>query len=243
MPDYRFDWGLIADFAGPLFAGYVRLVQVALLGYAVAMALGIGLAVLRLSPSPLFAGPARLYIEILRGIPLFLFLFLVYYGLPQVTPVVLGPFTAAVLALGLTGAAYAAEIYRGALKGVDGGQWEAADAMGLSSGQRMRHVILPQATRIAIPPAMNLLVALLKGATFISVIGVADMFYVSRDISLRFFAPFEAYTFSGLVIIATTLALASAGIVLERRLSREKADDHGTPESPAGRPAASGLRT
>lgn len=220
MIDYRPDWGLIVDFAEPLFAGYVRLLQVALLGYVMAMTLGIALAVLQRSPSPLLSVPVRIYVDVLRGIPLFLFLFLVYYGLPQATSIVLGPFTAAVLALGLTGAAYAAEIYRGALIGVDEGQWEAADALGLSPSDRMRRVVLPQATRIAVPPAMNLLVALLKGATFVSVIGVADMFYVSRDISLRFFAPFEAYTFSGLVIIATTLALASAGVVLERRLSR-----------------------
>lgn len=233
MIDYRFDWGLIADFAGPLFAGFVTLLQVALVGYVLAMVLGIGIAILRLSPSPLIAGPARLYVEVLRGIPLFLFLFLVYYGLPQVSALVLGPFTAAVLALGLTGAAYAAEIYRGALKGVDPGQWEAADAMGLSPRHRMRDVILPQATRIAVPPAMNLLVALLKGATFISVIGVADMFYVSRDISLRFFAPFEAYTFSGLVIVATTLVLAGAGVLLERRLAHDHAVAVATPAADA----------
>jgi His/Glu/Gln/Arg/opine family amino acid ABC transporter permease subunit len=153
--DYRPDWGLILDFAGPLFAGYVRLLQVALLGFAFAMVLGIVLAVARLSPSPLFSVPVRVYVDVLRGIPLFLFLFLVYYGLPQVTPLVLGPFTAAVLALGLTGAAYAAEIYRGALMGVDSGQWEAADALGLSAADRMRRVVLPQATRIAVPSSVS----------------------------------------------------------------------------------------
>jgi ABC-type amino acid transport system permease subunit len=100
------------------------------------------------------------------------------------------------------------------------GQWEAADAMGLSPFQRFRDVVFPQAVRIAVPPAMNLLIALLKGATFISVIGVADMFYVSRDVSLQFFAPFELYTFSGTVIIAVTLLLAGLVTLLERRLSR-----------------------
>lgn len=220
MIDYRLNWSLVTDNLDRLLAGLWILVQVAAVGYAMAVGLGLVLALLRRSRLPLFSAPARIYIEVLRGIPLFLFLFLVYYGAPQVTPIVPPPFTAAVAALGLTGAAYAAEIFRGAIIGVDDGQWEGATALGLTPFQRFRDVIGPQALRIALPPSMNLLVALLKGATFVSVIGVADLFYVSRDISLRYFAPFEVYTAAGLTVIGITLMLATLATRVEIRLGR-----------------------
>jgi His/Glu/Gln/Arg/opine family amino acid ABC transporter permease subunit len=217
---YQPDWGLVADNLDRLMAGLGLLLLIAAFSYAMAMTLGLVFTLMRSSSHPILRIPAAAVVEGLRSIPLFLFLFLVYYGAPQVSPLVLSAFVAAVVALGLTGAAYASEIYRGALLGVDEGQWEAADALGLSPSDRLRFVVLPQAFRIAIPPALNLLVALLKGATFVSVIGVADMFYVSRDISLQFFAPFELYTFSGLTIIAVTLTLAGAVAFLERHLDR-----------------------
>lgn len=220
MFEYRLNWGLVTDNLDRLFEGLLILLQVAALAYLIAVVAGVLLALMRMSRLVLVRWPATVVIELLRGVPLFLFLFLVYYGAPQVTPLVLPPFIAAVVALAMTGAAYAAEIYRGAVGGVPDGQTEAADAIGLSPVQRFRYVLFPQAFRIAIPPAANLLVALLKGATFISVIGVADMFYVSRDVSLQFFAPFELYTFSGVVIIGITLLLAGGVALLERRMSR-----------------------
>lgn len=219
MGGYRFDWGLVGDRMGDLLGGYAILLQVAAAGFGLAALAGILIAAAARSESVLIALPARAWVEVLRGIPVFLLLLLVYYGLPQITPVVLGPFTAAVLTFAVTGSAYAAEIYRGAFKAVDVGQWEAAAALGLSGWRRLRHVIAPQAVRVAVPPLVNLLVGLLKGATFVSVIGVADMFYVSRDISLQFFAPFEAYTFSGAVVVATTMVIAGLAVLLERRLA------------------------
>lgn len=218
MFEYELDWGLVIDNLDRLMSGLWIILAVAVLSYALAMTGGLALTLLRVSPLHVARLPAVAIVETLRGIPLFLFLFLVFYGAPQVSDLVLSPFAAAVSALALMGAAYASEIFRGALLGVDAGQWEAADAMGLSPFNRLRDVILPQAFRIALPPALNLLIALLKGATFISVIGVADMFYVSREVSLRFFAPFELYTFSGLTIIGVTLLLATAVGAFERRL-------------------------
>jgi His/Glu/Gln/Arg/opine family amino acid ABC transporter permease subunit len=217
---YRLRWDLVADNVGGLVSGLVILLQITALGFALAMILGLVVAVARTARSPLLRGPALAYTELMRGIPLFLFLFLVYYGAAQVSPVVLSPFVAAVLALGLTGSGYATEIYRGALQAVDPGQREAAFAMGLTPGQAFRDVVLPQALRIAVPPGMNLLVALLKGSTFVSVIGVADVFYLSRIVSQRFFAPFEMYTVSGLMIIAVTLCLAGFAVLVEKRFAR-----------------------
>lgn len=220
---YRYDWSLVTANLDRLFVGLGVLLLVSLLGYLLAMSVGLVLALLRMSPFVPVRYPATIVVEVFRGIPLFLLLFLVYYGLPTVGSLVLPPITAAVISLAITGAAYAAEIYRGALLSVEHGQREAADALGLSGLQSLRDVVLPQAFRIAVPPGLSLFIALLKGATFVSVIGVADMFYVSRDISLQFFAPFELYTFSGVVIISITLALAGGVTLLERRLARSVA--------------------
>lgn len=217
---YRYRWDIVAENLDQLVDGLVITLQVTVVGYALAVVLGLAVAVLRLSPSRVLRAPVSLWVLVLRGVPLFIFLFWVYYGVAAFAGLALSPFTAAALALGLTGSAYAAEIYRGALSAVDPGQREGALAMGLSRGQALRDVLLPQALRIAVPPSLNLLIALLKGATFVSVIGVADMFYVSRVVSLRTFTPFEMYTVAGLVIVAVVIALAGLVFLLERRLAR-----------------------
>lgn len=216
---YRYRWDIVAANLDGLVDGLLITLQVTAVGYALAMVLGLAVALLRLSRSAVLRGPASVWVTVLRGVPLFIFLFWVYYGIAAFLGLALSPFTAAALALGLTGSAYAAEIYRGALSAVDPGQREGALAMGLSRGQALRDVLLPQALRIAVPPSMNLLIALLKGATFVSAIGVADMFYLSRVVSVRFFAPFEMYTVAGLVIIAVVIALAGLVFLLERRLA------------------------
>ena len=97
-----------------------------------------------------------------------------------------------------------AENYRGALQAVDPGQAEAATAVGLGPGTTFRTVIAPQAARIVLPPSINVLIALLKGATIISVIGLADMFYVARTVSFETFSPFELYTAAAVLIIGVT---------------------------------------
>jgi ABC-type amino acid transport system permease subunit len=113
-----------------------------------------------------------------------------------------------------------AEIYRTALLAVPTGQRESAAAIGLSRLQGFALVVLPQAVRTAIPPAMNLLVMLLKGATLISVIGVADMFYVAKIVAVNEFKPFELYTAAALLIVAVTLVMATLAGLAERRMSR-----------------------
>jgi ABC-type amino acid transport system permease subunit len=113
-----------------------------------------------------------------------------------------------------------AEIYRTAFLAVPSGQRESAAAIGLSRTQAYWSVILPQALRTALPPAMNLFVMLLKGATLISVIGVADMFYEAKLVAINSFKPFELYTAAAVLIVAVTLVAALLSGLVERRLSR-----------------------
>jgi His/Glu/Gln/Arg/opine family amino acid ABC transporter permease subunit len=220
MNGYQFNWSVVSDNLGGLASGLEVTVEVALAGMAIAMVVGLLVALLRLSRLPLLAVPAAAYIQVMRGVPLFVFLFWLYYGLAKLLGIALGPFVAGALALGLTGSAYMAEVYRGGLQAIDPGQREAAQAMGLSRWQAFRDVIAPQALRLVIPPTVNVFVGLLKGATIVSIIGVADMLYLSQVVSLRTFTPFELYTVAGLVLVAVTVAVAGFAYLLERHTSR-----------------------
>jgi His/Glu/Gln/Arg/opine family amino acid ABC transporter permease subunit len=217
---YHYDWSIVWDNLGPLWRGLLVTVQIAALGMALALVLGLIVVSMRMARSPLLSRLARAYIWFMRGVPLFVFLFWVYYGLARTAHIVLGAFAAGVVALGLTGSGYMAEIYRGGLQAVDPGQREAGLAIGLSRGTTFQRILLPQAIRIILAPTVNLFVGLLKGATIIGILGVADMIYFAQIESLRTFRPFELYTAAGLILVAVTLAVAGFAALLDRRLGR-----------------------
>jgi His/Glu/Gln/Arg/opine family amino acid ABC transporter permease subunit len=217
---YDFRWSTIWEHRGELFSGLWLTLQVAGLAFVLACVLGLPVAVLRMSRSPLLSVPASWWVALMRGVPLIVMLYWLYYAAAGRRWFVLSEFRAGVFALGLTGSGYMAENYRGALQAVDPGQREAATAVGLGPGTAFRSVIFPQAARIVVPPAINVLIGLLKGATIVSVIGLADMFYVARTVSFDTFSPFELYTAAAVIVIGVTLAIALCSWVLERHLAR-----------------------
>jgi polar amino acid transport system substrate-binding protein len=146
---------------------------ISVLSFALASPLGIIFATLRLYTGPPGRWLAAAYVELFRGTPLLLQLYVLYFGLADV--VRLSPMTAAVLGLALNYGAYEAEVYRGALSSVPAGQTEAARALGLSRWQALRHVVFPQALRTALPAVTNDFVALLKDSSLISVITVVEL--------------------------------------------------------------------
>jgi His/Glu/Gln/Arg/opine family amino acid ABC transporter permease subunit len=210
----------VSDHLGALLDGLLLTVELSLLGFAIAVLLGLPLALAGSSRSPLLRVPATGWVALARGVPLLIVIFWIYYAAADKGLFTTGAFVAGVLSLGLTGSGYMAEIYRTALLAVPAGQRESAAAIGLSRLQAFALVVLPQAVRTAIPPAMNLLVMLLKGATLISVIGVADMFYVAKLVAVNEFKPFELYTAAALLVIAVTLIMALLAGLAERRMSR-----------------------
>ena len=157
-------------------------ISVSICSMALAMALGLPIAMMRLyGPTPL-RWLAVLYVELFRGTPVLLLLYLLYYGLPSILAqldlgVTFKPtdFTVAILAFGLNYAAYEAEIYRAGLSSIPVGQWEAAASLGMSPATTFRRVILPQALRTIIPPVTNDFVALFKDTSLVSVIGVIEL--------------------------------------------------------------------
>ncbi|MEO6601248.1 MAG: amino acid ABC transporter permease, partial [Polyangiaceae bacterium] len=164
---------LTAAQLGLFIQGALLTIVISVLAFGIALPFGIVLAVVRSHAGPVARFVASAYIEVFRGTPVLLQLYVLYYGLSSF--VRLGPITAAVLGLGLNYAAYEAEVHRGALNALPRGQAEAASSLGLSRLQVLRHVLLPQSIRIALPALTNDFVALLKDSSLVSVITVVEL--------------------------------------------------------------------
>ncbi|HWZ92409.1 MAG TPA: ABC transporter substrate-binding protein/permease [Polyangiaceae bacterium] len=158
---------------GLFFQGALLTVLISVCAFGLALPLGVVLAVVRSQAGPVARFLATAYVEVLRGTPVLLQLYVLYYGLSSF--VRLGPIVAAILGLGLNYAAYEAEVHRGALAALPRGQAEAASSLGLSRLQALRHVLLPQSLRIALPSLTNDFVALLKDSSLVSVITVVEL--------------------------------------------------------------------
>jgi cystine transport system permease protein len=167
-------------------------------GMAFGLVLGFILALGRTSKLFLIRWPSRIYISYMRGTPMLVFLFLLYFGLPNVG-IQFTAVTAALIGFSLHSSAYMAEIIRSAINSVDKGQWEAATALGMSYMQSMHSVIIPQATRIAIPPLSNVLLDLIKASSLAAMITVPDLFQRAKIIGGREFDYMTVYILVGLI--------------------------------------------
>jgi len=220
MNNYQYNWSVVWESLPELRQGLIITLQVSLVGMAIAIAFGLIFATGRLSQYTYIRNFSVGVVDLSRSIPLFVLLFWIYYGLSLKFQINLSAFQAGAIALGITGGAYMAEVFRGGINAVDLGQREAALAIGLTQSRAFSLVILPQAVRIIIPQAVNVYVGLLKGATIVSVIGVADMIYVAQYVSLNSFTPFEMYSAVGVAFIALTVSIAGLAYLLEKRLNR-----------------------
>ncbi|GAB4000078.1 ABC transporter substrate-binding protein/permease [Nocardioides marmoraquaticus] len=177
--DTRSTWQVVRDTAGPmLWAALKVTLPLTAVSFATGLAIAVLVALARMSSNPLLQGPARFYISIIRGTPLLVQLFIFFFGLPQLG-VTLPSFLVAWLALSLNVGGYAAEVVRGAILSVPRGQYEAATAIGMGFAQSMRRVILPQASRIAVPPLGNTLLSLVKDTSLVSIVTLTDLLRVA----------------------------------------------------------------
>jgi His/Glu/Gln/Arg/opine family amino acid ABC transporter permease subunit len=215
---YSYNWQPVVDRSHALLVGAWVDVWVTLISFVLACILGIAIALLRLSGLRLFRWPAFAYVQLVRGVPLLVFLYWVYFGIAIVLGINFTATQAAIIALTLTGSAYTAEIFRAGIGGVDPGHVEAATALGFTRRSAFRHVVFPQALRIALPPLGNILIGMLKGATLISVIGVVDMVFVAQQINLDYFTPFEPFTAVAVILIVLVAIFSAVLSVLERAL-------------------------
>jgi polar amino acid transport system substrate-binding protein len=199
-------------------AAWVTL-KLSVLAFLLAVPVGILLAIARVYGSRVTSAIARVYIEVFRGTPVLLQLFVLYYGLAPYYS--LGPVQAAVIGLGLNYGAYEAEVYRGALLAIPRGQIEAAKALGMAPTQTLRHVLLPQALRLALPPMTNDFVSLLKDSSLVSVITVIEL---TKRMTIAA-VDMRGWLVPGLLCAAFYLALSFPLSELARRLERRLARD------------------
>lgn len=206
----------LARFLPPLLNGALVTIEVSLLAFALALALGLLLAVARLSPLWLIRIPAACYIQFIRGTPLLLQLFVIYYVLPY-GGIVLPPFLAGVFGLTINYAAYMAEVFRSGIGAVAKGQWEASAALGMGRGLALRRIILPQAIRIIIPALGNFFVSIFKDSSLVSVITMRDLMLSGQLLASATFRHFEIFALVAIIYFAISYPASKLSEWLEYR--------------------------
>jgi len=181
--------------------------------------IGIVIGLLRTCNFAFLRWIAWLYIYIIRGTPLLMQLFLVYYGLPLLIGYSIPAFTTAVLGLSLYAGAYLAEIVKSGILAIDSGQAEAARVLGMNGFQEFRYIIFPQALKIIIPPATGFFIALVKNSSLVSAIGFTELTRAGKLIIARTFQPFEMYLIIGIIYFIVCFFLSKYSAKLERRFS------------------------
>jgi polar amino acid transport system permease protein len=193
--------------------------EVTILSILLALVIGLFTGLGRISANPLINGIASLYVEVIRGIPLLVQLFYIYFALGRI--VQMPPLPSAVLAMGICYGAYMGEIFRAGIQSIPKGQTEAARSLGMTHAQSMYHVILPQAFRTILPPVGNEFVALLKDSSLVSILAVADLLRRGREFAAESFTYFETYTVVALVYLIITLFLSKLISIMEEKISEK----------------------
>ncbi|MBT2520975.1 amino acid ABC transporter permease [Arthrobacter sp. ISL-28] len=215
-----FNWDLVWSSFGPIIAGAVTgTIPLTLASFAFGLALALLVALMRLSRNAVMSGAARFYVSVIRGTPLLVQLFVIFYGLPSLG-VKLDPWPSAIIAFSLNIGGYAAEVIRAAILSVPKGQWEAGHTIGMSRGQSLRRIILPQAARVSVPPLSNTFISLVKDTSLASLILVTELFRNAQQIAAFSQEFMVLYLEAALVYWVICLALSSGQSVLEKRLDR-----------------------
>jgi len=219
VPKYFYSFTEDGFAPGEILTGLWATIVLSLVCFALATVLGLLVALLRLSGLVAGVGVATLYLELVRNIPLLVLLYLLYYVLGPVFG--LDRWTAAVLTLGVFHSALISEIFRAGINSVASGQWEAAAAIGMSRAQAYRYIILPQSIRFMLPPLTGEGVHLIKSSAIVSVIAVAELTTVGRNIISDTYMSFEIWFTIAAVYLALTLILSFGVSALEHRFNTE----------------------
>ncbi|MFC3531913.1 amino acid ABC transporter permease [Vogesella facilis] len=214
------DWLQLAKDAMPvLIQGAGLTLFFASISMVLGLVLGFVVALARVARIPLLSQLMAFYVSAMRGTPLLVQIFVIYYGLPSVG-IEFEPVTAGVLALTLNVAAYLSESLRGAIAGVDRGQWDAALSLGLSWWQGMRYVVAPQALRLAVPSLANSLISLIKDTSLVSVITVSELMMSTKDLIAQTFQPLPLYLMAAAIYWVLSAAFEQVQKRVESKLHR-----------------------
>ena len=214
------DWELFVSSLWPMLDGAVRgTIPLALTSFAIGLVLALILALMRLSTKRWLSGIARGYISIVRGTPLLVQLFVIFFGLPSIG-VTIEPWPSAVVAFSINVGGYAAEVIRAAILSVPKGQWEAAYMIGMSHSRALTRIILPQAARVSVPPLSNTFISLVKDTSLASLILVTELFREAQQVAAFSNEFMLLYLEAALIYWVICLVLSTGQGFLEKRLDR-----------------------
>ena len=212
-------WGLLADsFWQILLPGLTMTIPLTVLSFSLAMVIAVAVALIQFAQIPVLREICRFYIWVIRGTPVLVQLFVVFYGLPDLG-IVLDPFPSAVIVFSINEGAYCAETVRAALESVPRGQLEAAECAGLTWWQSVRRIVLPQAMRTAFPPLSNSLIAMVKDTSLASNITVAEMFMETQRIASRELEFLPLYIEVALIYLLFCTVLTQLQRIGEKKLN------------------------
>ncbi len=198
--------------------GILKTFEVTVMSIVCALVVGLITGIGRISRIPIINRIATIYVEIIRGIPLLVQIFYIYYALGKIIQV--PDIFAAVIAMTVCYGAYLGEIFRAGIQSIHKGQMEAAIALGLTRGQALWKIILPQTVKVVLPPLGNEFIALLKDSSLVSILAVSDLLRRGREYASKTFDYFEAFTVVALVYLVMTLFFSRLVALMEERMSR-----------------------
>jgi polar amino acid transport system permease protein len=216
---YKWDFAPVFANSGLLAEGLADTLEVTAVALACGLVLGLGLALLRLSPRRWLSWPAGFVIEVFRTTPPLVQLFWFFFALPIIVGIEMTPFAAAVVTFSIQSSAFFAEVFRAGIQSIDRGQWESALAIGMSRKQAMNRIILPQAVTRMIPAFMERAIELMKTTTLVATIAYADLLYNANAIAQKTYRPLETFTVAALIYFVVIYAFSILARRLERRLA------------------------
>jgi polar amino acid transport system permease protein len=216
---YIWDFTPVIANAPLLAQGLVNTLKVTGTALAFGIPLGLLLALLRLSPRKALSWPAGFVIEFFRTTPPLVQLFWFFFALPMILQVDMTPFAAAAITFSIQSSAFFAEVFRGGIVSIERGQWEAGRALGMTHGQAMRRVILPQAVKRMIPAFLERSIELMKTTTLVATVAYADLLFQANEVAQKTFRPLEVFTTVALIYFVVIFAASLVVHRVERRLA------------------------
>ena len=212
-------WNIVVDsFPKILLPGLTMTIPLTVISFAIAMVIAVAVAMVQFAKVPVLRQICRFYIWVIRGTPLLVQLYVIFYGLPKLG-VILDPFPSAIIVFSINEGAYCAETMRAALESVPGGQMEAGYCVGMNYLQIMRRIVLPQAFRTAFPPLSNSLISMVKDTSLAANITVMEMFMATPRIVARTYEPLVLYMEVGLIYLLFCTVLTWVQRAGEKRLN------------------------
>ena len=213
-----FDLSLISNSIPLLIKGAGVTLEITALAVGFGLLVGLCLGLGQLSKSRILRWPCKIYVDVIRGTPLLVQIFIIYFALPNIIGHRIDPFVAAVTACSLNSGAYVAEIFRAGIQSISLDQMRAGLSLGMTTAQTMRYIILPQAIKRIIPPLGNEFIAMLKDSSLVSVIGFEELTRSGQLIISETYATMEIWTVVAILYLVMTLTITQLVGFMERRL-------------------------